>query len=147
MMKRAMVARSRAVEYWSGSGKPVALTKFDPVRPISCPSLFIIWAKLVSVPATPSASAMAASLPDWMMTERTRSMTGIFEFSTANMVEPPDLAPPSRQACSEMKNSSVGWSFFCCRRSKTTASVMSLAMLAGSIGSSASLWNSSVPDS
>ena len=90
---------------------------------------------------------MAASLPDWMITERTRSITGILELSTANMVEPPEEAPPSRQACSEMKNSSVGWSFFACNWSNTTASVISLAMLAGSSCSSPALLKRIVPDS
>jgi hypothetical protein len=147
MMKRARTARSRAVEYWLGSGSPVELVKLEPVSPISWPSWFIILAKVSSVPPMPSASAMAASLPDWMMTERSRSETFTFELSSANMVEPPEAAPPSRQACSEMKNSSFIDSLPRCSSSKTTATVISFAMLAGSSGSSAALWNSSVPDS
>ena len=55
----------------------------------------------------PSASAIAASLPDWMITERMRFSTDTLLLSSANMVEPPDDAPPVRQAFSEMKNSSV----------------------------------------
>ena len=41
----------------------------------------IMAAKLPSDPAMPSARTIAASLPDWMMTERTRSSTRISELS------------------------------------------------------------------
>ncbi|MNT78675.1 hypothetical protein D3C72_2179270 [compost metagenome] len=82
-----------------------------------------------------------------MMTERTRSSTEICELRSANMVEPPDEAPPVRQACSDTKNWSVMLSRPVRISLKTTAMVMSLAMLAGSMGRSASFWKITVPES
>ena len=81
---------------------------------------------------------MQASLPDCTVTPRIRSSTLTVELSGANMAELPDGAPPSRQACSLTLNwsSSLIWPAFSSRN--TTASVMSLLMLAGDISVSAS---------
>ena len=48
----------------------------------------------------PSARMMQASLPDCTVTPWMRSATLTIELSGANMAEPPDGAPPVRQACS-----------------------------------------------
>ena len=142
------MARSRAVTYWSGSGRPVALVKFEPVRPISSASWFIIEAKVSSVPAMPSASAIAASLPDWMMTERRRfrdADLGIELGEHGRAARGGAAVAPGVLGDEELVGQLTGG-----RRAmslKTTATVMSLAMLAGSIGRSASFWKSTVPDS
>ncbi len=53
------------------------------------------------------------------------------------MVEPPEEAPPVRQACSDTKNSSSRLTRPALISLKTTARVMSLAIEAGSSWSSA----------
>lgn len=55
----------------------------------------------------PSAIAMQASLADWMMTPCIRSSRRTLEFKTAYMVDPPEAAPPCRQAFSLIVNSSL----------------------------------------
>ena len=104
-------------------------------------SAFIRLAKVFSVPAMPSATTMQPSLADWMMMPRRRSETLMVEPSLANMVEPPELAPPLRQAFSETWNSVSRLSLPVLMASKTTATVISLAMLAGGMRSSAAFWN------
>ena len=48
----------------------------------------------------PSAMMMQPSLADWTITPWIRSSSRMVDFSSANMVEPPDGAPPVRQAFS-----------------------------------------------
>ncbi len=133
----ASFASSRMVTCWSGSGRPVALVKFDLVRPSSRARSFIMRANVASLPAMPSAIAMQASLPDCTITPCRRSITFTRLFSGANMVEPPDGAPPRRQAFSLMMNSvlrsrspSLIWW-------RTSSTVISLARLAGEVSWSA----------
>ena len=49
---------------WPSSGRPVALAKRVFVMPMRCAYWFISAANASSLPATCSASAIAASLPD-----------------------------------------------------------------------------------
>src|SRR5438093_136158 len=98
MMCCANLASSRAVTFRLGSGSPVALVKFDLVRPISRARALSISANVVSFPAMPSASAMQASLPDWMISPLRRSITFTLLWIAANMDEPCEGAPPLRQA-------------------------------------------------
>ena len=74
--------------------------------PISLARRFIRVAKLSSDPAMPSASVMAASLPDWITRPRIRSSIEMRLFSAANIVDPPDFAPPFRQAFSDTTKAS-----------------------------------------
>src|SRR5690348_6477043 len=67
---------------------PVALTKLLLVRPSSFARLVMSWAKEDSEPPSPSASTTEASLPDWMITPRTRSSTRIWALSGVNIFEP-----------------------------------------------------------
>ena len=55
----------------------------------------------------PSASAMQASLPDWMMTPCSRSSTATLLWIGTNMLDVCEGAPPVRQALSLTMNSSV----------------------------------------
>ena len=106
MMCCASFASSRTVTRCCGSGSPVELVKFDLSRPSSRARSFISRAKAASLPAMPSASTMQASLPEWITTPLSRSLTLILLWIAANMVEPPDGAPPLRQAFSLTTNSS-----------------------------------------
>ncbi len=74
---------------------------------------------------------MQASLPDWMIMPRIRSLTGTRLLSAANIVEPPDGAPPLRQAFSLTGNSSVSLMRPCLISLKTYSAVISLDRLAG----------------
>src|SRR6185295_18903541 len=102
-------------------------------------------ANIASLPAMPSASVMQPSLADWTIAARNRSLTLITEPSLANMVEPPDGAPPFRQAFSLTLNVSSILSLPLLMVSKTTATVINLARLAGGILSSGALANRTVP--
>ncbi len=64
----------------------------------------------------------------------------------ANMVEPPDGAPPRRQVFSLMRNSSVGLMSPFASALKTTSTVISFIMLDGARSSSAFFSNSTLPD-
>ena len=145
MMCWASLASSRAVILWSGSCRPVELVKFDCVSPSSFARLFIMSAKASSLPAMPSASAMQASLPDWIITPCNRSRTLTRLFSAANIAEPPDGAPPLRQAFSLMVISSSYLSLPSAIACRTTSVVISLDMLAGGLALSALRSNSTVP--
>ena len=106
MMYCASLASSRMVIWCSGSCSPVGLVKCDWVSPSSLARLFIMSANAPSVPASPSASAIQASLPEAIITPRSRSSTFTRLLIAANIAEPPEGAPPLRQACSLMVNSS-----------------------------------------
>ena len=67
MMWSESSASSRAVTFCCGSPMPVALRKTDLVRPSARTRSVISRAKVASSPATASASAIEASLPDWTM--------------------------------------------------------------------------------
>ena len=60
------------------------------------------------------------------------------------MVEPPDLVPPSRHACSETVNLSSSFSRPSLISWKTTSAVMTLVVEAGTIGTSLLLVDSTV---
>jgi hypothetical protein len=84
----------------------VELVKIECSRPILRARPVISLAKFSSEPAMPSAMMMQPSFADWTMMPLSRSSTRIEEPSSANMVDPPDTAPPLRQAFSLTWNSS-----------------------------------------
>ncbi len=98
MMCRASLASSRAVISWRGSGSPFELPKVDLARPISRARLVISSANSDSLPEMPSASAMQASLADWMITPCSRSSTDTLLWIGMNMLDVREGAPPLRQA-------------------------------------------------
>ena len=116
---------------------PVALRNCDLVRPSAWTRSVMILAKLASSPATASASAIAASLPDCTIRPCRMSPSFTRLWTMANMVEPPETPPPLRQAFSEIEISvssvilpaAISW--------KATSAVASFARLAGTISSSA----------
>ena len=81
---------------------------------------------------------MQASLADCTITPWIRSSTRICEFSFANMVEPPDFAPPFVQAFLLTANLSSIDSRPTFSAWNTTSIVISLASEAGGISLSAS---------
>ena len=88
---------------------------------------------------------MQASLPDWIITPCIRSLTLTRLLSAANIAEPPEGAPPLRQAFSEMVISSSHFSLPCAMVWRTSSVVISLDMLAGGLSLSALFSNSTVP--
>ena len=69
--------------------EPVELAKRLFVRPISFARRVIIPANASSVPASPSATTMHASLPDCTMMPRSKSETDILSPTLTNILEPP----------------------------------------------------------
>ena len=124
---------------------PVELVKCDWVSPISRARRFISSENASSLPAIPSASAMQASLPDWIITPCSRLSTLTRLLSAANIAEPPDGAPPLRQAFSLMVISSSILSLPCAIVCSTSSTVISLDMLAGGLSLSAFFSNRTVP--
>ncbi len=106
---------------------------------------FMSRANAPSLPAMPSASAIAASLPEWTIRPSSKSLTLIREWIAAYIVEPPDGAPPRRQAFSLMTNSSSGLTLPSAIWSNTMSAVISLAMLAGGTSWSAFFSNRIAP--
>src|SRR4051794_25178168 len=102
-------------------------------------------AKIRSLPAMPSASAMQESLPLWMIAPCSKSSTGTLLLRMANMVEPPAGAPPLRQAFSLIRYSSVSLILPSLMALKTTSTVISFIMLDGARNSSALFSNSTLP--
>ena len=88
---------------------------------------------------------MQASLPLWMMAPRSRSSTGTLLWIAANIVEPPEGAPPLRQAFSLTRYSSVSLTSPFLMALKTTSAVISFIMLEGARSSSAFFSNSTLP--
>ena len=88
---------------------------------------------------------MQASLPLWMMAPRSRSSTGILLWIAANIVEPPEGAPPLRQAFSLTRYSSVSLTSPFLMALKTTSAVISFIMLEGARNSSAFFSNNTLP--
>ena len=113
--------------------------------PISRARRFIRAAKLSSDPEMPSAMAMAASLPDWTTRPWMRSDTAMRLFRAANMVEPPDLAPPARHAFSDTTKVSSSFSRPSLISRKAISAVSTLVVEAGAIGPSPFLSNSTLP--
>ena len=107
--------------------------------------MFISAAKLRSFDEMPSASAIAASLADWMISPRRRSSALTRLWMGANMLEVRDGAPPRRHAFSLMMNSSSRLSLPWVISSKMISAVMSLARLDGGVGVSAPFSNNTVP--
>ena len=64
MMCEAITAMSRALDLWPASVMPVDVLERVFFRPQACAWRFIISTKSSTVPATASASATEASLPD-----------------------------------------------------------------------------------
>ena len=146
MMWRASIDSSRTVILLAGSGSPLELPKVDLVRPSSRARLVMkSVAKMRSLPAMPSASAMQASLPLWMIAPCRRSSTETLLLRMANIVEPPDGAPPLRQAFSLIRYSSVSLTLPFLMALKTTSAVISFIMLEGARSSSAFFSNSTLP--
>ena len=92
-----------------------------------------------------SATAMAASLPDCTMMPLISSSTFALVPTGTNIAEVPDGAPPLRQAFSLIRYSSVSLTSPALSALNTTASSISLLMLAGGMSSSASRWNMMAP--
>ena len=88
MVRRAMIARSRAEAYSSGSGQPVVLAKWELVSPIFFAASFIRSTNACSDPARPSASTTQASLPETVTMPWSRSSTVTCAPTGRNMVEP-----------------------------------------------------------
>ena len=84
-----------ALFVWFGS--PVALTKFEFLRPRRAASRFICSTKFSSLPAMPSASAIDASLPDCTIMPCSSSSIATALPGSRNMRE-----PGARQAFSEI---------------------------------------------
>src|SRR6266850_4109606 len=80
-----------------------------------------------------------------MMAPCRRSSTGILLWMAANMVDPPEGAPPLRQAFSLTRYSSVSLTSPCLMAWKTTSAVISFIMLDGALNSSAFFSNSTLP--
>ncbi len=90
-----------------------------------------------SLPPMFSAMEMAASLADWITMPLIRSSTVALVPTGTNIAALPEGAPPRRQANSLMKNWSSSLMSPALSALNATASVISLAMLAGYMGSSA----------
>ena len=88
---------------------------------------------------------MQASLPLWMMAPCRRSSTETLLWIAANIVEPPEGAPPLRQAFSLMRYSSVSLISPFFSALNTTSAVISFIMLEGARSSSAFFSNSTLP--
>ena len=95
----------------------------------------------------PSATTMQASLPDWMMMPCSNSSSRTLLWIGIIIAEVPDGPPPRRHAPSLTTNSSVTLMLPSLRARNSTASVISLLMLAGYIDSSAATWNRTAPES
>ena len=67
-----------------------------------------------------SASAIAASLPDWMIMPYSRSFSDTWLLSCRKLVEPSVPAPPPRQAFSLMVTLSSRWILPCASSADTT---------------------------
>src|SRR4029450_11685426 len=80
-----------------------------------------------------------------MMAPCRRSSTAILLWMAANMVDPPEGAPPLRQAFSLTRYSSVSLTSPCLMAWKTTSAVISFIMLDGALSSSAFFSNSTLP--
>ena len=145
-MWRASLASSRAVIMCSGSGRPVALRNTDFSRPRARALSVICWAK-AGFGARHSFgngdARVIGRLNDHALDE-VRSFT--FELSSAYMVEPPEGAPPRRQASSLMTNSSIHGELLRGQALEDHVMVMSLLMLAGAISSSAFFSNMTMPE-
>ena len=94
------------------------------------------WANLPSLPPMFSAMEMAASLPDCTMMPLSSSSTVALVPTGTNIADVPEGAPPLRQAYSLMKNWSSSFTSPAFSALNTTASSMSLLMLAGCMSSS-----------
>ena len=138
---------SRAVTLWRGSPPPQALAKCERVIPSSRARWFIRAAKASCEPATRSAKAIAASLPEAMTRPCSRSSTRTCEPTAANMLEPPDSASPSRAARAEIGAGSSSRSRPSATALKTISAVRILVVEAGDIGASAFLANKVAPES
>ncbi len=86
--------------YCSGLGMPAASVKCVPVRPSRFAKVFIICTKVASVPATCSASATVASLPDCTIMPCSRFSTETCVPTSMYMAEPPSFGAACRQAFS-----------------------------------------------
>ena len=113
-MRIARVARSRTLITCNGSGRPVTLSKWLWLSPISAAFSFILSTKARSLPARASARTTQASLPDWMIMPRTRSSTFTRSPTRKNICEPPIF-----QACSLTVSTSSSLSRPSFRASKT----------------------------
>src|SRR6266852_6971619 len=80
-----------------------------------------------------------------MMAPCRRSSTETLLWMAANMVDPPEGAPPLRQAFSLIRYSSVSLTSPCLMAWKTTSAVISFIMLDGARNSSAFFSNSTLP--
>ena len=116
---------------WFGSPSPVAFANVDLVRPIRRASSFIMRAKAASLPAMPSPTHIDASLPDCTAMPWISSLTVTLVLTGTIIADVPDGAPPLRQALTLIVNSSVVLMRPDLMARKSTASVISLLMLAG----------------
>src|SRR4029450_5394751 len=131
MIWRASLASSRAVMSCLGSGSPVELPNVDLDRPSSRARLVISSAKVDSLPEMPSASAIQASLADWMIAPCRRSSTATLLLIGMNMLDVCDGAPPLRHALVLTRDSVVDLGAACLFPVNTTSGVINLDRLAG----------------
>ena len=124
---------SRALEYRAGSGRPVALAKFESFMPSRLASTFISVAKAASEPATFSARAIAASLPDCTIMPLSSTSTGTCLPTSTKVRE-----PSARHARSLIVTGSSRRRRPAAICRNTTIAVINLVMLAGSARCSAS---------
>src|SRR5688572_29299187 len=103
---------------------------------------FMSSANVASLPAACSASAIEASLPDWITMPYSRSLSGTVSLTGRKLVEPSVAAPPPRHACSLMCTGSSSLILPAASSDETTYEVMTLVMLAGATRVSAS-WEAS----
>jgi hypothetical protein len=108
------------------------LTKWVFFMPSRAASRFIRSANASSDPATVSASAMLASLPDWTITPCSSSSTLTAFFGSMNMRE-----PSARQAFSDTLTICEGVSSLSLSARNARYAVISLVRDAGSRGASA----------
>ena len=81
-------AKSLAVVVWPGSVKPSGFLNAESFMPKALACSFINVTKRSTLPATPSANATVASLPDCTIMPRSKSSTGTFILGSMNMREP-----------------------------------------------------------
>ena len=113
---------------------PFTSAKCVPFMPRRCASSFISVTNCPSLPPTSSASAIAASLPDWMIIPYTRSCTDTGLFASMNMR---DSSRPTRRTASLGVTICSIEIFFLSSASNTRYAVISFVSDAGSTRSSA----------
>ena len=132
MIAAASSARSLAVDTCCGAGSPVAVAKRVFFIPRRAASLFMRSTNASSEPASVSASAIAASLPETTIIPWSNSSTLTAFFGSMNMRE-----PSARHALAETLTICEGTRSLSLSARKIRYAVISFVSDAGSRGSSA----------